>query len=59
CVGWCSKSSRTSCTLRFLRSIRLAVEPLTTTERAVHADECLFTLALLNGACFSDTGIYE
>jgi hypothetical protein len=30
CVGWCSKSSRTPCTLRFVFSIRLALRPLTT-----------------------------
>jgi hypothetical protein len=29
-VGWCSKSSCTACTFRFLRSIRLALNPLTT-----------------------------
>ena len=30
CVGRCSKSSCTSCTLRFLRSVRLALDSLTT-----------------------------
>ncbi len=40
CVGRCSKSSCTACTLRFLRCVRLALRPFTT----LHSDAMISTL---------------
>ncbi|MCE1274778.1 MAG: hypothetical protein LWW75_09725, partial [Chlorobiales bacterium] len=54
CVGWCSKSSRTTSPLRFLRSIRLALKPLMTLfsathgEADTHSSKSILILGLMN-----------